>query len=74
MLRQWGDIDGAPAGAGTAAAVEEYRKDSCGGGYCCGSGEILMALLREQTLLRQWGSMGKAPAGASTAAAVRKYR
>ncbi len=25
-------------GAGTAAAVEEYRKDSCWGGYCCGSG------------------------------------
>ncbi len=60
------------------------------GRHCCGSGEILMELLREQTLLRQWGSTERllrewallrqwgntdsAPEGAVTAAAVRKYR
>ncbi len=38
-----------------------------------GSGEVLMELLRERTLLRQWGNNGKAPAGAGTAAAVGKY-
>ncbi len=37
--------------------------------HCCGSGEIQIALLREQTLLRQWGNTEKAPAGAGTAAA-----
>ncbi len=30
----------APAGADTAAAVEEYRKGSCGSRHCCGSGGI----------------------------------
>ncbi len=45
----------------------------CEGRYCCGSGEVLMELLRERTLLRQWGNTGKAPAGAGTAAAVGKY-
>ncbi len=44
------------------------------GRHCCGSGEILMELLWERTLLRQWGSTGKAPSGAGTAAAVGKYR
>ncbi len=44
------------------------------GRHCCGSGEILMELLREQTLLRQWGNTDSAPEGAVTAAAVRKYR
>ncbi len=40
LLRQWGNIDGAPAGAGTATAVGKYRKGSCGSRHCCGSGEI----------------------------------
>ncbi len=40
LLRQWGDIDGAPAGADTAAAVWKYGKGSCGSGHCCGRGEI----------------------------------
>ncbi len=52
LLRQWGDIDGAPAGADTAAAVWKYGKGSCGGGHCCGRGEIQVALLGEQSLLR----------------------
>ncbi len=64
----------APAGADTAAAVEEYRKGSCGSRHCCGSGEIQIELLREQTLLRQWGNTDRAPAGADTAAAVEEYR
>ncbi len=64
----------APAGADTAAAVEEYRKGSCGSRHCCGSGEIQIELLREQSLLRQWRNIEKAPAGADTTAAVGKYR
>ncbi len=51
--------------AGVAVWGEEGR-------YCCGSGEIYMVLLREQTLLRQWGGIDGAPAGADTAAAVGK--
>ncbi len=74
LLRQWGGIDGAPAGAGTAAAVGKRRESSCGSRHCCGSGEIWIALLRERTLLRQWGDIDGAPAGADTAAAVGKYR
>ncbi len=56
--------------AGVAVWGEE---GGCEGRYCCGSGEVLMELLRERTLLRQWGNNGKAPAGAGTAAAVGKY-
>ncbi len=74
LLRQWGNIDSAPAGADTAAAVGKYWEGSCGSGHCCGSGEIYIVLLREQTLLRQWGNNGKAPAGAGTAAAVGENR
>ncbi len=48
------------------------RKGSCWSGHCCGSGEIQIALLREQSLLRQWRNIEKAPAGAGTAAAVKK--
>ncbi len=40
LLRQWGNIDRAPAGADTAAAVEGYRKGSCGSRHCCGSGGV----------------------------------
>ncbi len=74
----------------TAAAVGKYIWCSCGSKHCCGSGEVLMELLRERTLLRQWGNTGKAPGGAAllrqwgnngkapagtdTAAAVGKYR
>ncbi len=43
------------------------------GRHCCGSGEILMELLRERALLRQWGNIDSAPAGADTAAAVGRY-
>ncbi len=50
------------------------EEGGCEGRYCCGSGEINMVLLWEQTLLRQWGGIDGAPAGASTAAAVRKFR
>ncbi len=57
----------------TAAAVGKYIWCSCGSKHCCGSGEVLMELLRERTLLRQWGNTGKAPGGAGTAAAVGKY-
>ncbi len=57
----------------TAAAVGKYIWCSCGSKHCCGSGEVLVELLRERTLLRQWGNTGKAPAGAGTAAAVGKY-
>ncbi len=57
-----------------AAAAAWGREGGGEGRHCCGSGEILMELLREQTLLRQWGSTGKAPVGAGTAAAVGKYR
>ncbi len=71
-LRQWGNTDSAPAGADTAAAVGKYRERSCGSRHCCGSGEIQIALLREQILLRQWGNTDSAPAGAGTAAAVKK--
>ncbi len=57
------------------AAVAAWGGEGGGEGrHCCGSGEILMELLWEQTLLRQWGSTEKAPAGAGTAAAVEKYR
>ncbi len=62
----------APAGADTAAAVGKYRERSCGSRQCCGSGEIQIALLREQILLRQWGNTDSAPAGAGTAAALGK--
>ncbi len=71
LLRQWGNIYCAPAGAdtaaavgkyicapagaGTAAAVGKYWEGSCGSGHCCGSGGKQEALLLEQTLLRQWG-------------------
>ncbi len=72
LLRQWGGIDGAPAGADTAAAVGKYWEGSWGSGHCCGSGEIMGRLLRERTLLRQWGNIDSAPAGADTAAAVGK--
>ncbi len=90
LLRQWGGIGGAPAGADTAAAVGKYWEGSCGSGHCCGSGEIyivllreqtllrqwgkILALLREQALLRQWGKTGSAPAGADTAVAVGKIQ
>ncbi len=40
LLRQWGNIDSAPAGADTAAAVGKYGLRSCGSRHCCGSGEI----------------------------------
>ncbi len=50
----------------------KYRERSCGSRHCCGSGEIQIALLREQILLRQWGNTDSAPAGAGTAAAVGK--
>ncbi len=50
------------------------EEGGCEGRYCCGSGEINMVLLWEQTLLRQWGGIDGAPAGADTAAAVGKYR
>ncbi len=57
------------------AAVAAWGEEGGGEGrYCCGSGEILMELLRERTLLRQWGDIDGAPAGAGTAAAVGKYR
>ncbi len=57
------------------AAVAAWGEEGGGEGrYCCGSGEILMELLRERALLWQWGSTVKAPAGAGTAAAVGKYR
>ncbi len=49
LLRQWGNIEKAPAGAGTAAAVGKYSYDSCGSGHCCGSEEIRN--LMEQELL-----------------------
>ncbi len=58
LLWQWGDIDGAPAGADTAAAVWKYGKGSCGSGHC----------------LRPWGNIDSAPAGADTAAAVGKLQ
>ncbi len=90
-MRQWGNTDSAPAGAGTAAAVgkyrkkapagagtaaavEKYREGSCWSRHCCGSGEIQIALLREQSLLRQWRNIEKAPVGAGTAAAVGRER
>ncbi len=66
------NIEKAPAGAGTAAAVGKYREGSCWSGHCCGSGEILKRLLLQRALLRQRGNIEKAPAGAGTAAAVRK--
>ncbi len=50
------------------------RKGSCWSEHCCGSGEIQIALLREQSLLQQWGNIEKVPAGADTTAAVGKYR
>ncbi len=50
------------------------EEGGCEGRYCCGSGEINMVLLWEQTLLRQWGGIDGAPAGAGTAAAVGKRR
>ncbi len=40
LLRQWGNVEKAPAGADTAAAVGKYWEGSCGSGHCCGSGEI----------------------------------
>ncbi len=72
------------------AAVAAWGEEGGGEGrHCCGSREILMELLREQTLLRQWGSMERllrerallrqwgnidsAPVGADTAAAVGRY-
>ncbi len=56
------------------AAVAAWGEEGGGEGrYCCGSGEILMELLREQALLRQWGNIDSAPAGVDTAAAVGRY-
>ncbi len=45
------------------------EKNSCWSEHCCGSEEIQVALLREQSLLRPWGNADEAPAGADTAAA-----
>ncbi len=39
-MRQWGNIDRAPAGADTAAAVGTNIYTSCGTSNCCGGGEI----------------------------------
>ncbi len=66
----WGNIDKAPAGPETAAAVGKYGQGSCGRRHCYGSGEIKTGLLREQTVLRQRGNKDRAPAGADRAAAV----
>ncbi len=46
------------------------EKGSCWSEHCCGSVEIQIALLREQTLLRQWGNTDSAPAGADTTETV----
>ncbi|RXN27174.1 hypothetical protein ROHU_020314 [Labeo rohita] len=37
LLQQCGNVEKAPAGADTAAAVWKYREGSCGSGHCCGS-------------------------------------
>ncbi len=47
LLRQWGNVEKAPAGADTAAAVGKYSYGSCGSTHCCGSGEIRLLLERE---------------------------
>ncbi len=39
LLRQWGNIEKVPAGAGTAAAVGTYREGSCWSRHYCGSEE-----------------------------------
>ncbi len=39
LLGQWGNIEKVPAGAGTAAAVGQYREGSCWSRHCCGSEE-----------------------------------
>ncbi len=72
--REGGDGEGpggekAPAGASTAAAVRNIDSAPEGSGHHCGSEEIQIALLREQSLLRLWGNADEAPAGADTAAA-----
>ncbi len=74
LLRQWRNIEKAPTGAGTAAAVGKNRESSCGSRHYCGSGEKQRRFLLEQALLQQWGNIEKVPAGAGTAAAVGKYR
>ncbi len=56
-----------------AAAAAWGGKGGGVGRHCCGSGEILMGLLRERALLRQWRNIGRTPAGADTAAAVGRY-
>ncbi len=86
----WLRADGMLDTACSSAAAASWRKKrlllKCaaaaawggeGGGvgrHCCGSGEILMELLRERALLRQWRNIGRTPAGADTAAAVGRYR
>ncbi|RXN12335.1 hypothetical protein ROHU_010160 [Labeo rohita] len=37
LLRQCGNVEKAPAGADTAAAVWKYREGYYGSGHCCGS-------------------------------------
>ncbi len=39
LLRQWGNIEKVPAGAGTAAAVGKCREGSCWSRHYCGSEE-----------------------------------
>ncbi len=55
LLRQWGNIYCAPAGADTAAAVGKYICAPAGAGTAAAVGGKREALLLEQTLLRQWG-------------------
>ncbi len=59
---------------GTREIKASKESGFCGRGHCCGSGEKLKRLLREQTLLQQWGNIERAPAGADTAVALGKYR
>ncbi len=60
LLRQWGNVEKAPAGADTAAAVGKYSYGSCGSTHCCGSGEIRLLLERELLgwLMWRWAAMG----------------
>ncbi len=75
--REWAVVGGGRERGGDLGNGEgrgREEKGSCWSEHCCGSGEIQIALLREQTLLRQWGNTESAPPGADTAAAVGKYR
>ncbi len=75
LLRQWGNIDSAPAGADTAAAVGKYNgKAPAGAGTAAAVGENRKRSYWSRHCCSSGENTGSAHGGAVTTAVVRKYR